>query len=290
MAKFCTFCGKPLPEDGVCDCAASQAAGPQAAGPQAAPQAGPQAAPAAENIYVQKTKQAVGESVPFLKEYWKSPMDATVRVLQSNNLALSIVMMVVNALLSGLLLIACFNGALSYLQDLFGTHFSSSVPFVSSLIFGILMSVLALALSVLVIFALLKISKINANINYIVMAVGINSVPCSVCLVLALVCALIGWGTGVVIFLALSTIAWAIVGVLVLTRVFGVPLSGLTVTLSSVFFVIMLVVNSWLGSKLVLNASGQIKVEGTKLKEAYEEIEDELDGDSFFDYIVSEIF
>ena len=143
MAKFCTYCGKPLPENGICGCEASEAAkaareaeasqtpvgapDPVQAESAAQPsepvsesaasndpsgnsaQSAAGAAPAAENVYVQKTKAAVSQSVPFVKDYWKSPMNATVRVLKEKNLALSIVMVIVNSLVTGLFLFTCMS-------------------------------------------------------------------------------------------------------------------------------------------------------------------------------------
>lgn len=329
MAKFCTYCGKPLPESGVCDCeeAAARAAAAREAPPAAdtaapdtvpepadaaaqtasasepgeaeartaepAPETGAAAAkntPITENVYVKKTKEAVNQSVPFLKEYWKEPMQATLRVMREKNMALSIVMMVVNALVTGLLLFTCFSrlagevrSASRGLSGLFGGsgRVDVSVPFFTHLLMGVLMAALALALSALALFALLKLLKINASFSYLVMAVGVNSVLCTACLVLALLCALFGWATAVLLFLLLAAAAWVILGVLLLVKVFGVRISGLMLTLSSALFAVVLALNCWLGGKLVLGAAGQIKVEDVKIKEAIEEIGD-LDLEDLF--------
>ena len=323
MAKFCTYCGKPLPEDGVCGCEASEAAKaaaeaasaaepeavaasveePIAAAAEAAPASEPEASPesapsavqedaAAGNEYVKKTKAAVSQSVPFVKDYWKTPMNATLHALQEKNMALSIVLMVVNALVTGLFLFACLGkvtssakSAFKEMASLFGgsARVSISTPFFSALFSGILIAVIAMALSALFLFALLKILKINASFGYVVIAVGVNSVLCTACLILALVCALFGWVAPTLICLMLGVVVWAVLGVLLLTRVFGAKVSGLMLTLTSVFFAVVLALNCWLGGKLAIGAAGQIKVEDVKLKEAFEEMEDQIDDMDFED-------
>ena len=329
MAKFCIYCGKPLPESGQCDCELSAAARAAAANPapeepavepaaetaaaepaaaepaapagdtgstaaepteaagDAAPQAGPaQGTPISENEYVKKTKAAVSQSVPFAKDYWKDPIGATRRVLQENNMALAIVMIVVNALMAGLLVFTCLaklSGSMkSLVRDLGGLfgesmRVSVSAPFFPSLFYGILMSLLAMALSLLILFVLLKIFKINAKFSYLLMTVGVNSIFCTACLLLALLCALFGWVTPMLICLVLSVVVWGILGVLLLTKLFGVPLSGLMVTLAAVFFTLVIGVNLWLGSKLSMAALGQVKVEDVKISEFLDEAEDQLD-------------
>lgn len=318
MAKFCTYCGKPLPESGICGCEASEAAkaAKEAAASQtpagvsdpvqaesaaqpsepvsesAAPnapsssaQSAAGAAPAAENVYIQKTKAAVSQSVPFVKDYWKSPMNATLRVLKEKNLALSIVMMVVNALVTGLFLFTClskvtgsFKSMYKEMSGLFGgsARVSISTPFFASLLYGILIAVVALALSALALFVLLKIFKINASINNVVMAVGVNSVLCTACLVLSLLCALFGWFTPTLICLMLSFVVWVVLGVLLLIKVFGANVSGLMMTVSSALFAVVLALNCWVGVKLSIKAAGQIEVADVKLQESFEEIEDEM--------------
>ena len=329
MAKFCIYCGKPLPESGQCDCELSAAARAAAANPApeepavepaaetaaaepaaaepaapagdtgstaaepteaaggAAPQAGPaQGTPISENEYVKKTKAAVSQSVPFAKDYWKDPIGATRRVLQENNMALAIVMIVVNALMAGLLVFTCLaklSGSMkSLVRDLGGLfgesmRVSVSAPFFPSLFYGILMSLLAMALSLLILFVLLKIFKINAKFSYLLMTVGVNSIFCTACLLLALLCALFGWVTPMLICLVLSVVVWGILGVLLLTKLFGVPLSGLMVTLAAVFFTLVIGVNLWLGSKLSMAALGQVKVEDVKISEFLDGAEDQLD-------------
>ena len=333
MAKFCTYCGKPLPESGQCDCELSAAARAAAANPAPeepvaepapetqtaaaesaaaepadaaesaaaesataepaaaaggpAPQAGQaQGVPISENEYVKKTKAAVSQSVPFAKDYWKDPIGATRRVLQENNMALAIVMIVVNALMAGLLVFTCLaklaGSMKSLVRDLGGLfgesmRVSVSAPFFPSLFYGILMSLLAMALSLLILFVLLKIFKINAKFGYLLMTVGVNSIFCTACLLLALLCALFGWVTPMLICLVLSVVVWGILGVLLLTKLFGVPLSGLMVTLAAVFFTLVIGVNIWLGSKLSMAALGQVEVEDVKISEFLDEAEEQLD-------------
>ena len=270
MANFCTRCGKPLPESGICDCmtaAEPQAeAQQQAAGQQSAPQ---QAAPAAENVYVKKTKNAINGVLPLVKGYWKDPMNATLGVMREKNMAVTIVLMVVNALVTGLLMLTAFHKLVGDTGVL-----EVTVPFFSTMLFGILVAAVALALSAVGLFAMLKISHVDTSFNYVIMAVGVNSLFCTVCLVLALLFALIGWLYGVLLAPLLSVIVWGVVGVLLLTKIFGVSMSGLGLTLTVVLFGVVLALNAWIGGKLVQAAAGKIEVGGYELEEAFDAISD----------------
>lgn len=295
MAKFCTYCGSALPENGVCSCELSAAAREGAA--QAAA-----AAAAAENQYVKKTKETARQVAPFVKDYWASPMNATLRAMRDNNMIMAIVMMVINALVTGLFLFTCYSklagsvrSAFEDLAGMFGEagKIDISVPFFSCILSGIVIAAIAMALSALLMFLLLKIMKIDVKFNYIIIAVGVNSVLCTACIVLALLCTLIGWVTPMMIFLLLGVVVWAVAGVLVLTKVFGATPTGLMMVLTSVFFVVALAITCWLGSKLAISAAGGIEVEDYKLSEAFEDLEDsmdDLDADSIMEGLVGSMF
>ncbi len=273
MAKFCTYCGKPLPENGQCDCpesAAARAQQAQQAAPQpgAAPQA--QAQPLSENEYVQKTKAAANALVPFLKAYWKDPMGSTVAAMREKNLGVPVLLMVINALLAGLVLFVSFARLLSPLSSLMDL----SVPFFPPFLLGIVMAAIGLALAAVLLFLLLKVLKINASFTYVVIAVGANSLPYTACLVLALLLALFAWATGIVIALVLAGVVSCVLAVALLTKVFGVQITGAAATLIAVFCAAALLLNCWLGSKLALSAAGSIEVSGDSISDLIDEMED----------------
>lgn len=290
MAKFCTYCGKPLPENGVCDCPESAAARP-AAPVEPAPQPAPQpAVPLSENAYVKKTREAVSQSVPFVKDYWKDTMDATRHVLQNQNMGLAVVMMVINALVTGLLLFCTFSKLGSALRSaskkMFGGKVDVEIPFLSSLLLGMVMALVALALSALVVFVVLKALRINAGFGHVVMAVGVNSIPCTLCLVLALLMVLAGWTTGVLIFLLLGMVTWVVMGAMVLVRVFNTPVSSMMQLCCCVLFAAVLVLNIWIGGKLALTAAGKIEIDDEELSDTIEEIGDYLEDIDLEDLIL----
>lgn len=308
MSKFCAQCGKPLPEDGVCDCQAAapeetqavnqeapqaepQAAAqeaPQAqpeAAPQEAPQAEPQpefqpgaqsaadapmfqaaAAPAGENAFVKTVKETAGRAVTFLKDYWRDPMKATVAAMKAKDMPLAVVMMVINILLSGFVLFAAcskFIGALmNATLGFFGSSAEIGVPFFTSMFMGMLTAVVALALSMLAVFALVKLARIHAGPEYIVVALGLNTVFCSAALVLALLFAIFGWFTGVALAMILCAIVWCVLLVLLLTKVFGVPMTGLHVTVAAVVLTVALGLTCWIGGKLTGQVADGLSVDG----------------------------
>lgn len=314
MSKFCTRCGKPLPEDGVCDCQAvlsedpqevtqevpqteAQEA-PQAAAqeaPQAEPEAAPQEAPQAEpqpafqpgaqqapqgeapmfqaaaaaggeNAFVKTVKETAGRAVTFLKDYWSDPMKATVASMKAKDMTLAVVMMVINILLSGFVLFAAcskFIGAImNATLGFFGASAGVGVPFFTSMLMGMLTAVVALALSMLAVFAVVKLARIHAGPEYIVVALGLNTVFCSAALVLALLFAIFGWFTGVALAMILCAIVWCVLLVLLLTKVFGVPMTGLHVTVAAVVLTVALGLTCWIGGKLVGQVADGLSVDG----------------------------
>lgn len=330
MSKFCTRCGKPLPESGVCDCQAApqepeqevtqevpqaepQAvaqevpeAAPQQDAPQAEPQEAPQpepeaapqpefqpgaqqapqgeapmfqaAAPAGENAFVKKVKETAGRTGTFLKNYWHDPMKATVAAMKAKDMALAVVMIVINVLLSGLVLFAGCSKFVGLIMKstlgLFGASADVGVPFFTSMFMGILTAVVALALSMLVVFALVKLAHIHAGPEYIVVALGLNTVFCSAALVLALLFAIFGWFTGVALAMTLCAIIWCVLLVLLLTKVFGVPTTGLHVTVAAVALTVALGLTFWVGSKLIGQVGEGLTVDGYSVGQGIDDLDD----------------
>lgn len=346
MDKFCTNCGKPLPEDGVCDCMTSReeteasevpeetplepaasettvteepaaveaaaeepvgedsstveeaAAGEPAAEEAAAaeqpdveplfqkemPQEPPmfQAAPAEESAFVKKTKETLGGLGAFCKDYWHDPMKATVTVLKAREMRMSVIMMVINVLLSGLVLFAAgsrfLNAVVKATMGLFGGSADVEMPFFLSMFMGMATAVVALALSMAAVFALLKLARINARFSYVVMAVGINTVFCSAALVLALLFILFGWVGGVVLALFACAVFWCVLLTLLLVRVFGVPMDGLRLVVTGLLLTVVVALTVWAGSNLASEAASEMSVAGYSFGDNLDDMEDLFGG------------
>ena len=129
MDRFCTYCGKLLPEDGVCGCQPEEEEttsldttkeNAQVAEPQAPGETAPQecctqtdmaedlpmfhAAPAGENVYWKKLKEPLGRLTFFLRDYWRDPIKTTTGVLKARDSALAVTMMVLHVILAGFIL------------------------------------------------------------------------------------------------------------------------------------------------------------------------------------------
>ena len=78
--------------------------------------------------------------------------------------------------------------------------------------------------------------------------------------------------------LVLGGIFWGALGVAIAMKVFDAKFTSVLTLLYTVFFGIVLFLNLWAGSKLVVGAVGKVKVEDVpEISEAVEELEDQLE-------------
>ncbi len=335
MARFCTYCGKPLPESGQCDCEASAAAHaaqetaappaspaetpkpaepaaqaapeapaaeepaapeapptpeappanpepdqtPPGAGPQPNYQAAPEAQSASlgDNAYVKKTKAAVGQTGPFVKEYLRDPAAATLRALREKNRSLAVVLMVANAVVTGLLLFVCYARVAGEFREIlwdWSGRVSVEVPFFSMFLLGIVLAAVVYFLAALGLFALMRLLKVRVRLSHAFLAMGVNSVFCTVCLVLALILAAIGWAGGVALALLLTAVVFLVTMVLLATKVFGASAAGRMLPVTALVLAVVLALSCWLGSRIALGAGESIRVDGYRIGDAMEDLMD----------------
>lgn len=299
MERFCTYCGKPLPEDGVCDCQTAQeettsldttqenaqVAEPQAAGEAAAPERCTptdmaedlpmfQAAPPGENLYWKKLKEPLGRLTFFLRDYWRDPIKTTTGVLKARDSALAVTMMVLHVILAGLVLFVASSKSLHAIAESVagasGGRTDIYVPFFTTWIMGARIAVIALALSVLAVFVQIKLTRVNAGFYYVLLAVGVNTVFSSAALLLVLLFILFGWAMGAVLALILSAVFWCGLITLLLVKIFGVPMTGAHLTMTAVLLAAVISMTVWTGGKLCEQATGGMYIAG-------QSVEDRLD-------------
>lgn len=275
MAKFCSYCGKQLEDGAVCDCPGAVAAMEESAAQAAAQTA---AAPQ-QSVAANKAKGILNDAVAYFKAYIKTPAAAVTGVLKTGKLTMSIVWMAVNALLLGIFMYAGFSKIIDIAQEgieEYGGEIEVAVPFITTIIFGILITAILLALVSLAVFAIVRIAGVNATFRQVVVTVGCSTVLQSACLLLALVCLLISIKL-CLIFLVLGTYAWMIVSVYTTIKVFGIKDSGKFMMLAALFVAIVYFANMYISTSLTLTAAGKIEVEDEKIEDYIEDFKDELD-------------
>lgn len=285
---FCKFCGTQLAEGQVCSCPQAQAAARAAAQPvqpgqpmntqqltpeqqaaiqqAAAQRAAAQQAAAAKAAAVQNTVTAAAKGiVPYLKEYWTTPVQALQRVAQQNNMMLAVTMTIIRALALGLLVFGLLSNVcgmamaamFSYGGASAGNGIAPSILW--SLIYGILIGVIGMALFIIVAFAMVKIQHGTASILNVYEVSAANGVYTTALLVLAMVFSFFSLQFSM-IFLALSLISWIISGVLTVQTVSPGTNTGLFWVLYLVGVVLIIVVGFNIIPRLFIGAVGEIKV------------------------------
>ena len=185
---FCKYCGATLEEGQTCTCEKAQAAAQQATQtePAAAAQQ-PQAEQAATSQTAQQAQQAASAAagtavaaaksiIPYAKEYFVNPGKAVRQVVEQDNMTLAIVLTVVRVLAMGLAVYGLLRKICSAVMDtmlsamglagaLTGSGLSGaagtsiSASFLGSLLWGIIMALIGMALFILMIFALVSPSR-----------------------------------------------------------------------------------------------------------------------------------
>ena len=205
MANFCTKCGRPLPENGICECQTAQAQ--QAPQPAAAPQ-GPAYAqqpyqqapyyapqPAAPGPFVTALKNIV----PFAKAFVKDPAAAVKQVVEENNTMFSLVMMLVLAVAS----------LFAWLTASVGLELYSDIgvtPVLLPLLFSLIFTVVILGLGTLGVYFSARAAKKEVSMMQALIAVGAGSiVPAAILAVAILFNLYFPIGVFLAAFLAFAT-------------------------------------------------------------------------------------
>ena len=164
MSGFCAYCGKPMPENGICECQAQpQYQQPYQAQPQYQQpyQTQPQyqqpyqAQPQYQQPYQQPAQPAQPSAVamgfrklgPFLKGLLKSPADALSNAVKEKDLALAIIIVAAFTLLS----------TIAWMTAIVGAQSRASVA--AAMLFGMIFPVMVVALAALSAFLGGKIEK-----------------------------------------------------------------------------------------------------------------------------------
>lgn len=311
MARFCKYCGTQLEEDQVCSCpqaqfeaaqtqqqdsSVQQAAAPQ---PQAAPQQ--QAAPAAPS----PIGIAFKNLIPFCKAYLRSPVEATRAAISQKDVILPIILLLIQAIAAGLVIFSLLNKVcrsiqslifaamgLSSFSSLFGGGPTISASFIMCLIYGILASVIAAAIFVVVIFAAAKLMKSTCTIQDVLIACGANSLFVTVLLLLSFILFFLSIKIGIVLFV-LAMLTWVIMGVLTTQAVAPGAEQGKFWILYIVAVLVALLVGGWISSKFFGLSINATKIsyggESITIGKALDDIGD-LDFDEILEDMLYDVF
>ena len=207
---FCKYCGAQLEDGQECTCARSQEAKQaEQAAHQTAQTAGQQTAQQAQQAASAATATAVAAAKglkPYLTGYLKSPSQAVRTVVQNNDMATAVALTVIRALAFGLAIWGIINKLVNTVMstatmlggsDMLGVSVSSN--FFGSLLWGIISAVVFMALFVVVVFALNRLMKGNADIKSIYIASAANGVVTSALLLVSFILSFISLGLAIAI-------------------------------------------------------------------------------------------
>lgn len=242
VMSFCKYCGSQLADGQLCSCekarAARQAAASQTASTpqfqQTAPN--PQFQQAAPNPQLGQAKQAAAQAqtkvlnatknvTPFLQSYFKNPVQAIRGVIEQDNLTMAITLTVIRALTMSLAIFGVLHSLCKFIQktamqsmggfnlDNIGAGVKISAPILESLLYGILIAVIGMALFVLLLFVMVKIQKGTMSIRAIYEASACNGILTSLLLLLTFIFSLFSIQAALV-FVALSLLSWVVFGIL----------------------------------------------------------------------------
>ena len=270
MAGFCTSCGKPLPENGICPCKAQAApqqpyAAPQQpyAAPQqpyAAPQqpyAAPQQPYTTQQTYMANTQQPIAPYTPvvlvrqgpsafgkFFKtvlDYFKDPVGASRTVLDSRDIVSG-----------GLAAAACV--LLTLLGTLLFALVADRFDFGDVAPAWIVMSIFGPALAIGITFglamALAKIAKLPVDPMGLLSVTCINTILPACLLAASMLLGMIG-GLVFEIFAILLFAAWAVTAFTMIFQVLNIKMNIISIAvliagMAVAFIIIMLLLNWFL--------------------------------------------
>lgn len=215
MAGFCTRCGRPLPESGICPCT-QQPQQPQYQQPQQQPQQ-PQAP---------KEPSAFGLAIKGLPKLWlsycKDPIGTTRKAVEKHDF------------LSGILMAAVTYIAVFFATLVYALRLDYHFPAVAWLGASLLMPVAGFGLTLLTTLVLTKVAKVPSDFKGMLASSGLGmTFPATLAagsIVLLLVY------PGLISLLGVASFAvWAVVTVGTLLQVYGVKLNLVTILLCVAF-------------------------------------------------------
>ena len=248
--------------------------------PQQVPQGGYQQGyqqpqrPAGPNPFV----IALQKILPYLQSYVKSPVNAARDLVAQKDLIFAGVLLGIQAIASGLALFGILQGlcnTINSVTSLFGSV-KMGAPILWSLIFGILASVAAMAIFIVIMFAAVKICGSGCTFVDIMIAAAAHTPFVSVLLLASFLLFLLFLPLGAAVFLA-AMLAWMVLAVPTV-QVFA-PNSdqGKFWICVIVGVVLALLIGTWAATSLGGNAVGYMTVDGKTFNELGRDIGDLLD-------------
>ena len=272
---FCKYCGAQVPDGQECTCPQSQAAKQaEQQAHQTAQAAGQQTAQQAQQFAASATATAVAAAKglkPYVTGYFKSPSQAVRTLVQNNDMTTAIALTVVRALAFGLAIWGLLNnlvGSVKSLMGIVGTvaggngnmmGVSISSNFFGSLLWGILSAVVAMALFIVMVFALNRLMKGTADIKSIYIASSANGVLTSALLLLCFIFSFFSFGLAFAC-MGLACISWVVYGVLTAQMVCPGNTTGKFWLLYLVGVVVLCVIGWYVLPGFFLNAVGGISL------------------------------
>lgn len=226
---YCPKCGTQLPDDSVfCSSCGAQIGAPAgSASSGASTAASNAAAAAAANAAAARAaaRAATQSSVSFLKDYMQNPAAAAKTLLDQHSLTVPLILLVIQAIVGGLVLFSFLSGVCNTIKDLIFSFMGmtslssySSIPkigpsFFMSLLFGILIAVVAILVFAALLFALCKLTGVTCGFQDVLIVCGAHSTFVTVLLLISFLLFFLNLNLGLLFFVG-ALLAWAITGVL----------------------------------------------------------------------------
>lgn len=215
------------------------------------------------------TVHAAKSLKPFFTQYWTSPIQAVRTAVAEKNLTLAVTLTIIRAVVVIALLWSLVGKVAGILRTGFGTlgaissMLGSSAAMtvkgnpLGSIVFGLLIAVLGMALFTLLLFGLTRIFKSGGSILDVYIANSANSGVTTAILLLAFVCSLfsLGLGLGLVVLACFSAVLF---GGLSAQAVCADQNSGMFWLCYLAGVAVILLVSWWLVPALVMQAVGGI--------------------------------
>lgn len=215
------------------------------------------------------TVHAAKSLKPFFTQYWTSPIQAVRTAVAEKNLTLAVTLTIIRAVVVIALLWSMVGKVAGILRTGFGTlgaissMLGSSAAMtvkgnpLGSIVFGLLIAVLGMALFTLLLFGLTRIFKSGGSILDVYIANSANSGVTTAILLLAFVCSLfsLGLGLGLVVLACFSAVLF---GGLSAQAVCTDQNSGMFWLCYLAGVAVILLVSWWLVPALVMQAVGGI--------------------------------
>ena len=197
MAKYCVKCGSPLDEGQVCSCMANQQ-------PVQQPVDNMVQQPVQNtttSVNMEQTKNFVKNLLDLVVSVFKQPYTAAVNYVRSNDILTSIILFVIQGLLTGIMIVTVMNRAIDEIMNGLGGMVKGAVDLnpVGTVIVALLISVvLSFAYAAVLLLATL-IFKVQVNYTQCIRIMGVRSVAMIGGTLVALVITFLSAGVGLVI-------------------------------------------------------------------------------------------